>query len=202
MDSGGDTSRCETFEASIVPVCSQRHSGSTKKRKSPLTGGSKCTLYYNPLLDKNNYSYLTTPSVMQHLKNQGMVASVSSFHCKIFNVASHACSLQDGTLVRSSTEEHKMEQVRRHINEQKEIAKKVKARQEARLERLQKATKANELVYTRDGVYEMDHCRRPILEKFTRNDRGELVRTRRSSIKMKKKKKKHFHCEKVKFLDS
>ena len=89
-----------------------------------------------------------------------------------------------------------MDQIRKHINEQKEIAKKVKARQEARLDRLQKATKANELVYTKEGVYEMDHTRRPILDKFTRNNRGELVRSKKSTIKLKKK-RKHFHVEKV-----
>ena len=38
----------------------------------------KDQLYYNPLLDKNAYSYLTTPSVMQHLKKQGVVAGVST----------------------------------------------------------------------------------------------------------------------------
>ena len=92
-----------------------------------------------------------------------------------------------------------MEQIRKHIEEQKEIAKKVKERQEARLERLQKATKANELVYTKDAVYEMDHTR-SILDKFTRNNRGELVRTKKSTTatpKVKKNKKRHFHVEKV-----
>ena len=83
MTTGGGTS----FEASIVPVCSppKRHSAASQDAaaagESLMLAGEgkwrKDPLYYNPLQDKNAYSYLTAPSVLQLLKKQGMVASVS-----------------------------------------------------------------------------------------------------------------------------
>ena len=86
MDSEGGTSHCDNFEASIVPVCcpsKARAKGySAADRGEVLMAGEKRwkkdQLYYNPLLDKNTHSYLTVPSVMQHLKKQGVVASVST----------------------------------------------------------------------------------------------------------------------------
>lgn len=102
---------------------------------------------------------------------------------------------QDGTAIPSRNEEHQMENIRKIVLEQKEIEKKVEARREARLKRLHGCARVNELIFTKDGVYEIDAYRRPVYRSLVRNNRGEI--TKHKKPLQKKKKKKQFRVEKV-----
>lgn len=103
--------------------------------------------------------------------------------------------LQDGTAIPSKDEEHQMEAIRRIVLEQKEIEKKVEARREARLKRLHGSARVNELLFTKDGVYEIDAYRRPLCRSLVRNNRGEILKHKK--FIQKRKKKKLFRLEKV-----
>lgn len=85
-----------------------------------------------------------------------------------------------------------MENIRKIVLEHKEIEKKVEAKREARLKRLHGYARVNELIFTKDGVYEIDAYRRPLYRSLVRNNRGEI-----SKNKPKRKKKKQFRVEKV-----
>lgn len=103
-------------------------------------------------------------------------------------------TVQDRTTVLSKDEDHQMNAIRKIVIEQKEIAKKVEAKREARLKRLHGYARVNELIFTKDGVYEIDAYRRPV-QGMVRNNRGEVVKHKKSLLK--KKKKRQFKVEKV-----
>lgn len=88
-----------------------------------------------------------------------------------------------------------MNRVRRIVQEQKEIAKKAEEKKETRLKRLHDFGRVNELIYTKDGVYEIDGYRHPICQTSVRsNSREGIPKTKKS----KKKKRRQFRVEKVK----
>lgn len=87
-----------------------------------------------------------------------------------------------------------MNRIRKIVQEQKEIAKKVEAKREARLKRLHEIGRVNELIFTKDAVYEIDAYRRPLCQSSVRNSRGDIAKHKKS----KKKKKRQFSVEKVK----
>jgi hypothetical protein len=98
---------------------------------------------------------------------------------------------QDGTVIPSIDEEHMENRIRRIFLEQKEIVKKVNEKRAARLRRLHELGRVNEVIFTKDGVYEMDAYRRPIHQTSARNNRADIAKHK------KPKKKKQFRVEKV-----
>lgn len=90
-----------------------------------------------------------------------------------------------------------MSQIRKVVKERKEIVKKLQEKDEARLRRLQDSARVNELIYTNNGIYEIDTHRRPV-QRLVRDEAGagsgELVKPKK--IK-KKKRKRSFRVEKV-----
>lgn len=99
---------------------------------------------------------------------------------------------QDGTVIPSKDEEHKIKQVQRAVSEQKAIMRKVEERKDARLDRLRKCAHVNELVYTKGKVYEINEHRQPVVQRImVKTEPKERVK------KFRKKRKKQFHIEKV-----
>lgn len=84
------------------------------------------------------------------------------------------------------------------MKERKEIVRKLQEKDEARLRRLQDAARVNELIYTSNGIYEIDAYRRPV-QRLVRDETGpgpgELVKPKKAS--KKKKRKRPFRVEKV-----
>lgn len=79
------------------------------------------------------------------------------------------------------------------MQEQKEITQKVEAKREARLKRLHELGRVNELIFTKEGAYEMDAYRRPLNQSSVRNNRRDMSKLKRA----KKKRKRQFRIEKV-----
>ena len=85
------------------------------------------------------------------------------------------------------------------MKERKEIVRKLQEKDEARLRRLQETARVNELIYTKNGIYEIDAYRRPV-QRLVRDETGtgpgELVKPKKTNSK-KKKRKRPFRVEKV-----
>lgn len=99
-------------------------------------------------------------------------------------------------MILSRDEEQQMNQIRKIVDEQKMVVNEVEARREARLKRLHGRARVNELIYTKEGVFEIDAYRHPILQDLLRNESGEVVKPRKPSQK-KRKKKRQIYVEKV-----
>lgn len=86
MDPVEKTPQNPRFEAGIAPICSMRKKLAVAGKKEDGTRDSvesmwqqkKDPLHYNSLRDRNSNSYLTTPTVMQHLIQQGLVSTVNA----------------------------------------------------------------------------------------------------------------------------
>lgn len=90
-----------------------------------------------------------------------------------------------------------MNEIRKIVNEQRAVVNKIERKSDARLERLQKCAHVNELVFTKDGIYEIDQHRYPVLRRLMateKEEKEEKVKIKKSS---KRKKKRQFHIEKV-----
>ena len=96
-------------------------------------------LYYNSLVDKYTVKHLAKPTVQQHLYQRGFMA-------------------RDGTAYPTRREQMEAKKVYRFHEEREALLLKVEAREKERLRRLRRATRAGDITFTRDGIFEAKPC--------------------------------------------
>ena len=96
-------------------------------------------LYYNSLMDKNNKSYLRKPPVKKYLHDGGFIA-------------------EDGTVYPTRQEQVEVNRANRKKKMRQEIRQQLAKKCHARLLGLRQQARADEVVYTRSGVYASPDC--------------------------------------------